>query len=377
MASLNPFDLLGDDAEDPSQLAVALSQKVEKAAAAVQPPKAAKFPTKPAPPSQAVRESRNAPQGGRGGTGGRGGFSRGRGNGGYNRDNRNNDAPGNENGFSGGYRRPSEDADGASRGGSVGGYRVGGGREGPRRGGVANGESGDVERPPRNYDRHSRTGHGTGMKRNGGGRGNWGTTEDDIPPTSEEPTTEVEKSPVAEKQGGEDETPEAKKELTAEEKAQKEAEEAEARVQSFTALETSFEEMTLEEYEKILEEKKKALQATKVEERKVDTKVFESMQQLSNKKNTDEEIFIKLGSDKEKRKDATEKAKKVLVHSVEAPAEEEVAVVVVKEETKGMQKKLQLRRLETQLSSLRWASKDPWSFSLAISVFRFSLVEFC
>jgi len=62
---------------------------------------------------------------------------------------------------------------------------------------------------------------------------------------------------------------------------------------------------------------------------------------------------------------------------VEAPAEEEVAVVVVKEETKGMQKKLQLRRLETQLSSLRWASKDPWSFSLAISVFRFSLVEFC
>lgn len=52
--------------------------------------------------------------------------------------------------------------------------------------------------------------------------------------------------------------------------------------------------MTLEEYEKILEEKKKALQATKVEERKVDTKVFESMQQLSNKKNTDEEIFIKL-----------------------------------------------------------------------------------
>ena len=52
--------------------------------------------------------------------------------------------------------------------------------------------------------------------------------------------------------------------------------------------------MTLEEYEKILEEKKKALQATKVEERKVDTKVFESMQQLSNKKTNDEEIFIKL-----------------------------------------------------------------------------------
>lgn len=57
---------------------------------------------------------------------------------------------------------------------------------------------------------------------------------------TEEPTTEVEKSPVAEKQGGEDETAEANKEPTAEEKAQKEAEEAEARVQSFTALETSY-----------------------------------------------------------------------------------------------------------------------------------------
>lgn len=57
MASLNPFDLLGDDAEDPSQLAVALSQKVEKAAATVQPAKAGKFPTKPAPPSQAGKSS--------------------------------------------------------------------------------------------------------------------------------------------------------------------------------------------------------------------------------------------------------------------------------------------------------------------------------
>ena len=96
--------------------------------------------------------------------------------------------------------------------------------------------------------------------------------------------------------------------------------------------------MTLEEYEKILEEKKKALQATKVEERKVDTKVFESMQQLSSKKTNNEEIFIKLvriwiilffvgcfdnnrarlipvslwfqGSDKDKRKDAAEKEEK-------------------------------------------------------------------
>lgn len=51
--------------------------------------------------------------------------------------------------------------------------------------------------------------------------------------------------------------------------------------------------MTLEEYEKVLEEKRKALQAHKNEERKVDTKVFESMQQLSNKKDN-HDVFIKL-----------------------------------------------------------------------------------
>lgn len=51
--------------------------------------------------------------------------------------------------------------------------------------------------------------------------------------------------------------------------------------------------MTLEEYEKVLEEKRKALQAPKAEERKVDTKAFEAMQQLSNKKDNND-IFIKL-----------------------------------------------------------------------------------
>lgn len=51
--------------------------------------------------------------------------------------------------------------------------------------------------------------------------------------------------------------------------------------------------MTLEEYEKVLEEKRKALQAVKAEERKVDVKEFESMQQLSNKKGQNH-VFIKL-----------------------------------------------------------------------------------
>ena len=51
--------------------------------------------------------------------------------------------------------------------------------------------------------------------------------------------------------------------------------------------------MTLEEYEKVLEEKRKALLALKTEERKVDVKEFESMQQLSSKKEN-HDIFIKL-----------------------------------------------------------------------------------
>jgi hypothetical protein len=51
--------------------------------------------------------------------------------------------------------------------------------------------------------------------------------------------------------------------------------------------------MTLEEYQKLLEEKRKALQALKTEERKVDTKEFETMQALSCKKDNFE-IFAKL-----------------------------------------------------------------------------------
>lgn len=51
--------------------------------------------------------------------------------------------------------------------------------------------------------------------------------------------------------------------------------------------------MTLEEYEKVREEKRKALQALKTEERKVDAKEFQSMQQLSSKKGN-HDVFIKL-----------------------------------------------------------------------------------
>lgn len=56
MASMNPFDLLGDDAEDPSQQIVAEQLKVVTAPPKkpqTQPNKPAQLPTKPTPPAQA------------------------------------------------------------------------------------------------------------------------------------------------------------------------------------------------------------------------------------------------------------------------------------------------------------------------------------
>ncbi|RLM73123.1 hypothetical protein C2845_PM15G24450 [Panicum miliaceum] len=81
---------------------------------------------------------------------------------------------------------------------------------------------------------------------------------------------------------------------------------------------TSFasKEMTLEEYEKVPEEKRKALLALKAEERKVEIdRELRSMQQLSVIKDADE-VFIKLGSDKDLKKkenvERDERAKKFL-----------------------------------------------------------------
>lgn len=51
MTTLNPFDLLGVDAEDPSQIVVALPKKVVEAAP-LPPAKNTKLQTKQAPPSQ-------------------------------------------------------------------------------------------------------------------------------------------------------------------------------------------------------------------------------------------------------------------------------------------------------------------------------------
>lgn len=61
-------------------------------------------------------------------------------------------------------------------------------------------------------------------------------------------------------------------------------------------------EMILDKYEKILEQKRKALATSKVEESKVEAdKAFETMQMV-DKKSTEEDVFIKLGADKDKKK---------------------------------------------------------------------------
>ncbi|KAF9591216.1 hypothetical protein IFM89_002871 [Coptis chinensis] len=325
MASVNPFDLLGDDDNDD------LSQLIAKKAAeappavteSVKPSQAQpKLPSKPLPPAQAVRENRNEGRGGgRGGGGGGGrGFSRGRGGregggreGGFNRDRYNNENSFSNNGASGGYVAPTEDGEvdksSERRGGAYGGPRSS--YRGVRRGGFNNGEA-DGERPRRVFDRRSGSGRGSEIKKEGGGRGNWGSATDETIQDPEEVANPEEKIVTPEKQPGEEETADANKENPVTGPEEKEPEEK---------------EMTLDEYQKILEEKRKALQALKVEERKVTVdKELASMQQLAGKKsNTD--IFIKLGSDKDKKKEIAEKDEKakksVSINEFLKPAEGE------------------------------------------------------
>ncbi|KAI3804250.1 hypothetical protein L1987_25651 [Smallanthus sonchifolius] len=317
MATMNPFDLLGvDDNDDPEQLVqkivAAPSKKAPSAAhdgkTAAQP--AAKLPSKPLPPAQAVREARN--EGGRGGRGGRGYGRGGRGGGGFNRDSANNDGSLSNRGFSGG-QGGIEESDGKSserRGGGYGGPR--GGFRGDRHVSFANGDGGgDGERPRRQYERRSGTGHGNEFKREGAGRGNWGTQTDEINQEIQEVVVEKEKTVASDKPDLEEEAVDGKNENPANERVE----------------EPENKEMTLEEYQKVLEEKRKALEALKTEERKVEVdKELASMQQLSNKKTSDD-IFVKLGSDKDKRKEIAEKeerAKKSLsINEFLKPAEGE------------------------------------------------------
>ncbi|KAL5560500.1 hypothetical protein UlMin_036711 [Ulmus minor] len=304
MATMNPFDLLGDDdTEDPTQLIAAQQQKVALAAAAPkkapaqaqgkpaleaqQNKPAAKLPSKPLPPAQAVRESKS--EGGRGGRGGGRGYGRGRGGSGFNRVSNNNENSFGNSGFPGGQGTLEEGEPGRTS--ERRGY---GGPRGPFRGGrreFGNGEVGDGEHPRRPYERRSGTGRGSEIKRDGSGRGNWGTETDEFAPVTEDVINETEKNLGGENPAGEEVAADGSKETPSNEPEEKEPEEK---------------EMTLEEYEKVLEEKRKALQALKTEERKVDAKEFSSMQQLSSKKGNDD-IFIKLGSDKDRKKEAAEK----------------------------------------------------------------------
>ncbi|PWA34536.1 hyaluronan/mRNA-binding protein, Stm1 [Artemisia annua] len=177
---------------------------------------------------------------------------------------------------------------GYERRGGYGGPR--GGFRGGRRGGFTNGDAEEGDRPPRRpYERRSGTGRGNDIKREGAGRGNWGTQADEIIQETEV-VIEGEKTVDSDIPVNEEETTDEKKETAAPEPEEKEPE-----------------EMTLEEYQKVLEEKRKALEALKTEERKVEVdKELASMQPLSSKKSNDE-IFAKLGSDKDKRKEIAEK----------------------------------------------------------------------
>ncbi|KAG2625382.1 RGG repeats nuclear RNA binding protein A-like [Panicum virgatum] len=323
MASRNQFDLLGDvDNDDPAHL---LAAAEKKAAAAPKPaPAPAKLPTKPPPPAQAMREVRNygAPPrdgAGRGGPGrGRGGHS---GRTGPRRDFGDADA----NGFEGGYGGGFGDG-GVARGENGDGRQAERGR-GPRqpyrgggcRGGYADGQAGDeFGRPRQAYERHSGTGRGYEMKREGAGRGNWGTVTDESLAQDAVEAVNVEETTAAaedEKKPEDAPQPEVEKDMEGVENEEEEKEPEDK-------------EMTLEEYEKVLEEKRKALLALKAEERKVEIdKELRSMQQLSVKKNADE-VFIKLGSDKDLKKkenvERDERAKKSLsINEFLKPAEGE------------------------------------------------------
>ncbi|CAA0820350.1 Hyaluronan / mRNA binding family [Striga hermonthica] len=325
MATLNPFDLLGDnDTDDLSLLIAAQPEKAEpkktsgssgKPAAAAKGPQlqnkaaaAPRLPSKPPPPAQAVREakSESARGGGRGYGRGRGGGS-----GSYR------DSASNENSY--GNREISVGQGGPDvfdsgkpyeRRGGYGGPR--GPLRGGRQGGFSNGDGEFRDYARRPYERRSGTGRGNEIKREGAGRGNWGTQTDELTQVTEEVVNEGEKTVDVEKPSGEvSVAADGDKEAAANEVEEKEPEDK---------------EMTLEEYEKLLEEKRKALVALKTEERKVDTKEFESMQPLSNKKANDD-IFVKLGSEKDKKKELAEKEerakKSVSINEFLKPAEGE------------------------------------------------------
>eukprot|EP00249_Psilotum_nudum_P017361 c26282_g1_i1 orf=172-1410(+) len=277
----------------------------------------AKLPGKPLPPAQAVREAQQAQfergrgrgvRGGRGGgrgvffnqerdreggfgrQGGQGSFQVDRGNDGDRnyRDNRENNGGGRGGFYEGGvgipyYRdSPVEEREGVPP--SFEGGRFRGRGRGRGRGYFYSGD--DEERSRRReYDRRSGTGRGTEMRRNGFGRGNWGseTDQESLQELVEGAPTEEEKPLV------ESVKTQPEEETTAESANMEEKK-----------LEEEDNEMTLEEYERLLIEKRRSLEALKPQIRKVTLdKDFESMQVVDKRHDDD---VLQRGADVEKIK---------------------------------------------------------------------------
>ncbi|KAI3967026.1 hypothetical protein MKW92_013161 [Papaver armeniacum] len=327
MVTMNSFDLLGDvDNEDPSQLLELLQQKIKSKKLSSVVPDADEVSAAAKFPSHAVKERREGYSGPRDGE--RGGTGRGRG--------------GRRSGFGGRNSYSNESSDGYtpndselekdSRNGfdREHGMRHGPGPYRPIRGGVNT--WGDPFDGGNRYRRISNRWSGSTK------HGNSATAhdqpeekhEDLVAEMKEIISDEVEQSdaPASEaindweeskinEENNEEKEAEAKKAeeaaKKAEEEASKKAEEEAKKAEEEARRAEEEKKMTLEEYEKVLEEKRKVLVAMKAEERKVELdKSFESMKLL---KKGEEEIFVKLGSDKNSGKrredgDREEKAKK-------------------------------------------------------------------
>lgn len=200
-------------------------------------------------------------------------------------------------GFGGGHG-VGHTSDKASRGNgdnwSLDGNR-GRGRSGGRGRDRISGE-GDERPRRREFDRRSGSGFGLEVKRDGSGRGNWGAEADQ---SSHQEAVEGTPKEVDKVAAEVDEKITGIDELT----------QGVAPVADGVEKEEEDNELTLDEYEKILEEKRKALSASKAEERKVlADKAFESM--LLVEKRNDEDVFIKVGSEKEKKKKEKEALEK-------------------------------------------------------------------
>ncbi|CAI7923852.1 unnamed protein product [Closterium sp. NIES-54] len=246
-----------------------------------------------AKPAAAVKATPAAPAAGRGagagrGGGGRGGGGRGGGRGGSF------PAEGGQDGGQPYRNRQMRGEDGEVSGGA-GGIRSGGGGGGGggggyggrgRSGGGSRGGDGERRAPRREFDRHSGTGRGHEMKRDGAGRGNWGRA-DEVPQTGEQ-----------EEAGEEGEAKQANGTAEGEAAAEGDAAAGEAAAEAAPAEEED-KEMTLEEYEKVREEKRKALAASRTAEaRKVEVDAEMAAMAVHKKKDVDESdaVFVKLAA---------------------------------------------------------------------------------